>query len=34
MYKALRAASDTDEALNAVYTFDAAMQRFPNTASP
>ena len=34
VYKAMRAASDTGEALNAVYTFDAAMQRFPNTASP
>ena len=34
VYKALRAASDAGEALNAVYTFDAAMQRFPNTASP
>ena len=34
VYKALRAASDAGEALNAVYTVDAAMQRFPNTASP
>jgi len=34
VYKALRAASDAGEALNAVYTFDAAMQRFPNTTSP
>ena len=33
VYKALRAASDAGEALNAVYTFDAAMQRFPSTAS-
>ena len=33
VYKALRAASDAGEALNAVYTFDAAMQRFPHTAS-
>lgn len=34
VYKALRAAWDASEALDAVYTFDAAMQRFPNTASP
>ena len=34
VYKALRAASDAGEALNAAYTFDPAMQRFPNTASP
>ena len=33
VYKALRAATDAGEALNAVYTFDAAMQRFPHTAS-
>ena len=33
VYKALRAASDAGETLNAV-SFDAAMQRFPNTASP
>ena len=34
VYKALRAASDAGEALNAVYTFDAAMQRVPSTTSP
>ena len=34
VYKALQAASDAGEALNAVYTFDEAMQRFPHTASP
>ena len=33
VYKALRAASNAGEALNAVYTFDAAMQRFQHTAS-
>ena len=33
VYKALRAVSDADEALIAVYTFDAAMQRFAHTAS-
>ena len=33
VFKALRAASDAGEALNAVYTFDEAMQRFPLTAS-
>ena len=32
--EALRAASDTGETLNAVDTFDAAMQRFPRTSSP
>ena len=31
--KALRAASDDGEALNGVYTFDAAMQQLPHTAS-
>ena len=34
LYKALRAASDAGEAQNAVYTFEAAKRRFPNTASP
>ena len=33
VYKALRVASQAGEALNAVYTFDAAMQRLPHTAS-
>ena len=33
VYKVLRAVSDADEALIAVYTFDAAMQRFAHTAS-
>ena len=33
VFKALRAASDAGEALSGVYTFDAAMQRFPHTAS-
>ena len=33
VYKALRTASDAGEALNAVYTFDTAMQRLPRTAS-
>ena len=32
--EALRAASDTGGTLNAVDTFDAAMQRFPRTSSP
>ena len=33
VFKALRAAADSDEALNAVYTFDAAMGRLPHTVS-
>ena len=33
VFKALRVASDTGEELNGVYTFDAAMQRLPHTAS-
>ena len=33
VFKAQRAASDAGEALNAVYTFDAAMQGLPHTAS-
>ena len=33
VFKALRAASDAAEALSGVYTFDAAMLRFPHTAS-
>ena len=33
VFKALRAASDAGEALSAVNTFDAAMQRLPHTAS-
>ena len=33
VYKALRAASDAGEALNALYTFDAAMPRFLHAAS-
>ena len=33
VFKALRAASDVGEVLNGVYTFDAAMQRLPHTAS-
>ena len=33
VFKALRAASDAGEVLNGVYTFDAAMQRLPHTAS-
>ena len=33
VFKALQAASDAGEALNAVYTFDAAMQQIPHTAS-
>lgn len=33
VFKALKAASDAGEALTGVYTFDAAMQRFPHTAS-
>ena len=33
VFKALQAASDSGEALNAVYTFDTAMQRLPHTAS-
>ncbi len=33
VYKALRAASDAGEVLKGVYTFDAAMQRLPHTAS-
>ena len=32
-FKALRTAADSDEALNAVYTFDAAMGRLPHTVS-
>ena len=34
VFKALRAASDAGEALTGVYTFDAAMQHLPHTASP
>ncbi len=33
VFKALRAASDSDETLNGVYTFDAAMGRLPHTVS-
>ena len=33
VFKALRAASDAGEAFKGVYTFDAAMQRLPHTAS-
>ena len=33
VFKALRVASGTGEELNGVYTFDAAMQRLPHTAS-
>ena len=33
VFKALRVASEAGEALNGVYTFDAAMQRLPHTAS-
>ena len=33
VFKALQAASDAGEAFNGVYTFDAAMQRLPHTAS-
>ena len=33
VFKALRAASDAGEAFTGVYTFDAAMQRLPHTAS-
>ena len=33
VFKALHAASDSDETLNGVYTFDAAMGRLPHTAS-
>ena len=33
VFKALRVASDTGEELNGVCTFDAAMRRFPHTAS-
>ena len=33
VYKAQRAASDAGEALNTVYTFDAAMQRFSHAVS-
>ena len=31
VFKALRAASDSGETLNGVYTFDAAMERLPHT---
>ena len=34
VFKAQHAASDAGEVLTAVYTFDAAMQQFPHTASP
>ena len=34
VYKALKTASEAREALNAVYTFDAAMQRLRHTAPP
>ena len=34
VFKALKAASDAGEALEAVYTFDAAMQGLPRTAPP
>ena len=33
VFKALRAAADAGETLNGVYTFDAAMQQLPHTAS-
>ena len=34
VFKALQAASDAGEALDAVYTFDSAMQGFPHTTPP
>ena len=34
VFKALRTASDSDEALSGVCTFDAAMGRLPHTAAP
>ena len=34
VFKSLRIASDTGAALTGVYTFDAAMQRFPHTIPP
>ena len=34
VYKALKTASEAREALNAVYTFDAAMQRLRHAAPP
>ena len=34
VFKALRIASEADQPLNAVYTFDETMRRFPHTASP
>ena len=34
VFKAQHAASDAGESLTGVYTFDAAMQQFPHTASP
>ena len=34
VFKALRLASDSGESLNAVYTFDAAMQSLPHAAPP
>ena len=33
VFKALRAAADSDEALSGVYTFDAAMGRLPHAVS-
>ena len=34
VFKAERAASDSGEALTGVYTFDAAMERLPQTVAP
>ena len=34
VFKATQVASDSDEELNATYTFDTAMQGFPHTTAP
>ena len=34
VYKALRVAANAGEALDAVHTFDAAMQEYPHTVAP
>lgn len=34
LFKAMQVASDSGDALKAVYTFDSAMQGFPHTAAP
>ena len=34
VFKALRAASDSGETLNGIYTFDAAMEQLPHTVLP